>query len=92
MVAAKLCHRGGFALCILKRLRPPALSFSLLGRLGDGIDGGLSPVPIFSFALPELRPPPGLCDHSITLPLQRPGFTFEMLNLSLVITDRGKCH
>lgn len=51
------------ALCILKRVLHPSFCFSQLGRLGDGIEESLSTVSFFSFSLPELRPPPSLCDQ-----------------------------
>lgn len=58
----------------------PPLSFSPLGRLGDGIEDSLSTVSLFSFMLPVLRPPPMLPLGPFYYSLcARPGYTFEML-------------
>lgn len=70
VVEKLLCYSGVLYLVHLKKA-PTSLPFIFL-HWGDrdGIEDSLSPVSFFSFSLPVLRPPPCLCDHSITLALQ----------------------
>ena len=69
-VVEKLCYSGVLCRVHFKK-GPTSLPFiSLHWGDRDGIEDSLSPVSLFSFSLPVLRPPPCLCDHSITLALQ----------------------